>query len=119
MQHSEPQRGHCRQRVRAQPLSQPLHAVENGCTFEEDQRLEHWQPQNQRPQRPQLLAAPHPQLEAQCCCRLVLSPQPLPQRLRLLPQLMAGAAEGHGDARLDRVAQPFEDDAHLVTAEPR
>ena len=28
--------------------------------------------------------------------------------LLLLPQLMAGAAEGHGDAWFDRVAQPLE-----------
>ena len=92
---SEPQRGHCRQRVRAQPLCSPS---ASRCTpskmaaLSKDWRLEHWQPRNQRPQRPparplrdlccdtidvsrlaQLLAAPHPQLEAQCCCRLVLS----------------------------------------------
>jgi len=35
----------------------------------------------------------------------VVSPQLLPRRLRHRPQLAAGAAEGHGDARIERVAQ--------------
>eukprot|EP00964_Phaeocystis_antarctica_P015487 scaffold8570_cov66-Phaeocystis_antarctica.AAC.2 len=34
--------GHGRQRARAQPLRQPLHAVGAGCWLEEDQRLERW-----------------------------------------------------------------------------
>eukprot|EP00964_Phaeocystis_antarctica_P116359 scaffold80296_cov48-Phaeocystis_antarctica.AAC.3 len=55
-----------------------------------------------------------------CCCRLVISPQLLPQRRRQKrPQLAAGAAEVHGEARLERVAQLAEDDALLVTAELR
>ena len=41
----------------------------------------------------------------------------LPLRLRQLPQLAASAAEGHGDARVERVAQLDEDDALLVTAQ--
>jgi hypothetical protein len=49
----------------------------------------------------------------------VISPQLLPRRLRHRPQLAAGAAEGHGDARIERVAQLAEDDALLVTAQRR
>jgi hypothetical protein len=37
--------------------------------------------------------------------------------LRQRPQLAAGAAEGHGDARVEHVAQLAEDDALLVTAQ--
>ena len=58
----------------------------------------------------QLLAAPHPHLAAQCCGRLVISPQLLPKRLRRLPQLIGDAAEVHGDARIEHVAQLGEDD---------
>ena len=44
----------------------------------------------------------------------------LPQRRRQKrPQLAAGAAEVHGAARLERVAQLAEDDALLVTAQLR
>jgi hypothetical protein len=47
----------------------------------------------------------------------MISPQLLPLRLRHRPQLAAGAAEGHGDARIEHVAQLAEDDALLVTAQ--
>ena len=57
--------------------------------------------------------------EAQRCGRLVISPQLLPRRLRQRPQFVAGAAEGHGDARVEHVAQLAEDDALLVTAQRR
>eukprot|EP00964_Phaeocystis_antarctica_P022872 scaffold12773_cov64-Phaeocystis_antarctica.AAC.4 len=49
----------------------------------------------------------------------MISPQLLQQRLRQLPQLAVGAAEGHGDLRIERVAQLAEDDALLVTAQLR
>eukprot|EP00964_Phaeocystis_antarctica_P157586 scaffold127862_cov75-Phaeocystis_antarctica.AAC.2 len=39
------------------------------------------------------------------------------QRLRWLPQLIAGAAHGHGEARLEHVAQLGEEDALLVAAQ--
>eukprot|EP00964_Phaeocystis_antarctica_P102368 scaffold67720_cov63-Phaeocystis_antarctica.AAC.3 len=50
-------------------------------------------------------------------CRLVVSLQLLQQRLRRLPQLIAGAAEVYGGARLEHVAQLGEEDALLVTAQ--
>ena len=56
---------------------------------------------------------------ATSCGHLVISPQLLQQRLRQRPQLAAGAAEGHGDARIEHVAQLAEDDALLVTAQRR
>ena len=65
----------------------------------------------------QLPAAPHAQLEAQRPRGLVFSLQLLPKRLRRRPQLAAGAAEVHGDARIERVAELEEDDACLVTAQ--
>eukprot|EP00964_Phaeocystis_antarctica_P045062 scaffold25924_cov66-Phaeocystis_antarctica.AAC.3 len=73
----------------------------------------------------QHLATPHAKwslscnahLAAQCCGHLVISPQLLQQRLRRLPQLVANATQGHGDARVEHVAQLGEDDARLVTAE--
>eukprot|EP00964_Phaeocystis_antarctica_P126479 scaffold90162_cov56-Phaeocystis_antarctica.AAC.7 len=67
----------------------------------------------------QLLAALHPHLEAQRCSQLVSSPQLLQKRLCRLPQLLAGDAEVHGDARLEHVAQLGEDAAVLVTAQLR
>ena len=67
----------------------------------------------------QLLAAPHPHLAAQRCGDLVISPQLLPLHLRQRPQLAAGDAEVHGDARIEHVAQLAEDDARLVAAELR
>ena len=42
-----------------------------------------------------------------------------PQHRRQRPQVAASAAEGHGDARVNRVAQLDEDDAQLVTAQLR
>ena len=65
------------------------------------------------------LLAPKPHLEAYRCHRLVLSPQLLPQRLCLLPQPAAGAAEVHREARLENAAQMAEDDALLVLAQLR
>eukprot|EP00964_Phaeocystis_antarctica_P108737 scaffold73267_cov67-Phaeocystis_antarctica.AAC.3 len=49
----------------------------------------------------------------------MVSPQLLQQRLRRRPQLVAGAAQGHGEARLEHVAQLGEEDALLVTAQLR
>ena len=43
----------------------------------------------------------------------------LPQRLRRRQQLVADAAQGHGHARVEHVAQLAEDDALLVTAQLR
>eukprot|EP00964_Phaeocystis_antarctica_P021784 scaffold12091_cov69-Phaeocystis_antarctica.AAC.4 len=137
--HAQSEVGHGRQRARAQPRRQPLHAVGAGWPFEEDQRVERWQHRAQRAQRrqvglgealalparvdllrlTQLLAAPHPHLAAQRCGRLVLNPQLRPQRLCRFPQPAAGAAEGHGIARLERVAEVGEDDARHVVAERR
>eukprot|EP00964_Phaeocystis_antarctica_P129977 scaffold93792_cov60-Phaeocystis_antarctica.AAC.4 len=130
--------GHGRQRARAQPLRQPLHAVGAGCWLVEDQLLERWQHRAQRAQQrqfgrgealvvtvnllrlAQLLAAPQPHPEAQRCGRqLVISPQLLQQRLRRRPQLAVDAAEGHGVARVRRVAQMERDTALLVAAEHR
>ena len=129
--------GHGRQRARGQPLRQPLHAVGAGCWLDEVQQLERWQHRSQRAQQRQLvrgeaivvpvdplrlaqrLAAPQPHLAAQRCGSLVISPQLLPRRLRQRPQLAAGTAEGHGDARIEHVAQLAEDDAQLVTAQRR
>ena len=51
--------------------------------------------------------------------RLLLTPALRQQRLRRRPQLVAGAAEVYGEARLERVAQLAEDDAVLVGAELR
>eukprot|EP00964_Phaeocystis_antarctica_P053247 scaffold31252_cov63-Phaeocystis_antarctica.AAC.2 len=125
------------ERARAQPLRQPPYAVGAGCWLAEDQRLERWQHRAQRAQQPQvghgevlavalnllrlaqLLAAPQPHFAAQRCGRLVISPQLLLQLLRRRPQLMAGAAQGHGEARIEHVAQLGEEDALLVTAQPR
>eukprot|EP00964_Phaeocystis_antarctica_P128491 scaffold92278_cov62-Phaeocystis_antarctica.AAC.10 len=136
----EIQRGQGRQRARAQPLRQPLHTVGAGCTgwaFEEAQHLERRQHRSQLAQQRQVgrrevsggpvdlprlaqpLAAPHPQLEAQRCGRLIISPQLLQQHLRQPPHLAAGAAVAHGDARIEHVAQLAEDDALLVTAQLR
>eukprot|EP00964_Phaeocystis_antarctica_P120565 scaffold84286_cov63-Phaeocystis_antarctica.AAC.9 len=116
--------GHGRQRARAQHLRQPLHAV-----------LERRQHRAQRAQQrqvgrgealvepvgrlrlAQLLAAPLPHLEAQCCGRLVLSLQLLQQRLRRRPQLAVDTAQGHGVARVQQVAHAVEDTALLVAAE--
>jgi len=39
----------------------------------------------------------------------------LQQRLRRRPQLVADAAQGHGEERIEHVAQLGEDDALLVT----
>ena len=50
---------------------------------------------------------------------LVVCLQLLPWRLRQLPQLAARAAEGHGDARVEHVAQLDEDDELLVAAQRR
>eukprot|EP00964_Phaeocystis_antarctica_P009801 scaffold5330_cov59-Phaeocystis_antarctica.AAC.4 len=69
-----------------------------------------------------------PHLAAQCCSRLVISPQLRQQHLHRPPQLIADAAERHGDARparsIDRsgrarctVAQLDADDARLITAQ--
>ena len=49
----------------------------------------------------------------------MIGPQLLTRRLRQRLQLAAGAAEGHGDARVEHVAQLAEDDALLVTAQRR
>eukprot|EP00964_Phaeocystis_antarctica_P137595 scaffold102178_cov69-Phaeocystis_antarctica.AAC.5 len=69
---------------------------------------------------PSPLAAPHPHLAAQCCGHLMINPQLLPQRRRQqYPQLVTGAAQVPGEARLERVAQLAEDDAVLVGAELR
>eukprot|EP00964_Phaeocystis_antarctica_P052117 scaffold30492_cov33-Phaeocystis_antarctica.AAC.2 len=65
------------------------------------------------------LLAPNPHLEAYRCQPLVLNPQLLPQRLRLLPQPADGAAEVHRKARLENAAQMAEDDALLVLAQLR
>ena len=54
------------------------------------------------------------QLGVQSCCRLVINLKLLTQPLRKLLQPRSDDAEGHGDARLDRVAQPAEEDAHNV-----
>jgi len=51
--------------------------------------------------------------------RIVVSLQLLALRLRQLPQLAAGAGEGHGDAWVEHVAQPDEDHALLVAAQRR
>ena len=59
-------------------------------------------------------------IAAQRCGHLVISPQLLPQRRRQKHlQLATGAAEVHGEARLERVQQLAEDDAVLVGAELR
>eukprot|EP00964_Phaeocystis_antarctica_P011572 scaffold6407_cov62-Phaeocystis_antarctica.AAC.1 len=133
----EPKGDHGRQRARAQPLCQPLHAIGASCWLGEFQTLERWQHRAQRAQRrqvgrrqacvsrldhlrlAQLLAAPQPHLAAQRCGHLVINPQLLPHRLRRRPQPGAGAAEVQGDARLKRVAQVAEDAAVLVLAELR
>eukprot|EP00964_Phaeocystis_antarctica_P087112 scaffold55232_cov63-Phaeocystis_antarctica.AAC.5 len=47
----------------------------------------------------------------------MISPQLRQQRLRQLPQLMAGTAQVHGGARLEHVAQLCEEDALLVAAQ--
>eukprot|EP00964_Phaeocystis_antarctica_P053282 scaffold31266_cov60-Phaeocystis_antarctica.AAC.1 len=137
MHANEMKRGHGRQRARAQPLRQPLHAVGAGCWLDYDQHHERWQHRAQRAQErqvcrgeafvetvdllrlAQLLAAPYAHLEAQRCGRLMISPQLGQQRLRRRPQLFADAAQGHGNARLEHVAQPVEEDARLVTAQLR
>eukprot|EP00964_Phaeocystis_antarctica_P054190 scaffold31834_cov71-Phaeocystis_antarctica.AAC.1 len=129
-----------RQRARAQPLRQPLHALGAGCRccgFAEHQPLERWQHRAQRAQQrqvgrgeafvervdllrlAQLLAASQPHLAAQRCGSLMISPQLLQQRLRRRPQLIANAAQGYGDAGLEHVAQLDEEDALLVTAQRR
>eukprot|EP00964_Phaeocystis_antarctica_P116416 scaffold80357_cov63-Phaeocystis_antarctica.AAC.3 len=60
---------------------------------------------------------PSPRLVTQRCGGLVVSPQLRQQRLRRRPQLIAGAAQVHGGARLEHVAQLGEEDALLVTAQ--
>ena len=52
-----------------------------------------------------------PQLEAQRCGRLVASLQLLQRYPRRRAQLVAYAAQGHGDARVEHVAQLHEEDA--------
>jgi hypothetical protein len=42
-----------------------------------------------------------------------ISPQLLPPLLRRRPQLFAGTAQGHGEARIEHVAQLGEGDALL------
>eukprot|EP00964_Phaeocystis_antarctica_P146537 scaffold112850_cov66-Phaeocystis_antarctica.AAC.1 len=79
---AEFQPGYGRQRARAQPRRQPLHAVV-GCG-------EALVPTGDCLRLAQLLAAPHAQLVAQRCGRLVISPQLRQQRLRRRPQLIAG-----------------------------
>ena len=49
----------------------------------------------------------------------MVSPQLLMHRLRRLPQLVTGAAEVHGEARFEHVAQLDEDYARFVAAELR
>eukprot|EP00964_Phaeocystis_antarctica_P124924 scaffold88567_cov61-Phaeocystis_antarctica.AAC.6 len=78
---------------------------------------EHSVPSNARSAA--LLAAPQPQLEAQRCGHLMISPQLRQQRLRRRPQLIAGAAQVHGEARIEHVPQLGEEDALLVTAQLR
>ena len=58
-----------------------------------------------------------PQLAAQRCGRLVASLQLLQRYPRRRPQIVADAAQGHGDARVERVAQLHEEDALLVAAQ--
>ena len=58
----------------------------------------------------QLLAAPHAQLAAKRCGRLVVSLQLRQQRLGRRPQPVAGAAKGHGGARVEHVARLLEDE---------
>eukprot|EP00964_Phaeocystis_antarctica_P149501 scaffold116654_cov60-Phaeocystis_antarctica.AAC.3 len=95
--------GHGRQRTHAQPRRQPLHAIGAGCLLDEGQRLERWQHRTQRAQQrqvvrgealalppdilrlAQLLAAPQPQLEAQCCGSLMIGSQLLQQCLYRRP----------------------------------
>eukprot|EP00964_Phaeocystis_antarctica_P035844 scaffold20494_cov69-Phaeocystis_antarctica.AAC.5 len=120
------QRGYGWQSARAQPLNQPLHAH-----LERRQHRAQCRQRRQVSRREvlvdtldrlrlaQFIAAPLPHLAGQPSCRLVLSPQLLQQRLRERPQLAVGAAEGHGDAWIERVAQLAEDDALLVTAQRR
>eukprot|EP00964_Phaeocystis_antarctica_P160407 scaffold131973_cov72-Phaeocystis_antarctica.AAC.2 len=67
----------------------------------------------------QRLAAPHACSAAQRCGLVVISLQLLQQRLRQRPQLAVGAAECHGNAWIELVAQLAEDDALLVTAQLR
>ena len=131
---AEPELGHGRQRARAQPLRQLLHTVGAGCWLVEVQHLDRWQQRAQRAQQLQLLRgetllpaaellrlaqllAADPQLAAQRCSRLVTSLQLRQQRLRRRPQLVADAAQGHGDARVEHVAQLDEEDGVLVAAE--
>jgi len=58
-----------------------------------------------------------PQLAAQRCGRLVVSLQLLQRYPRRRAQLVADAGQGHGDARVEHVAQLDEEDALLVAAE--
>ena len=58
-----------------------------------------------------------PQLAAQRCGRLVASLQLLQRYPRRRPQLVADAGQGHGDARVEHVAQLHEEDALLVAAQ--
>jgi hypothetical protein len=68
----------------------------------------------------QLPAVPHAHLDAQRRGLLVISPQLLLRgRRQQRPQLFAGAAEVHDEARLERVAQLAQDDALLVAAQLR
>jgi len=138
------QPGHGRQRACAQPFRQMMQAVLDEALpalESEDQVLERWQHRAQ-PAKPrqicdkelqekaldlpddlpclaQLPAAQRSHKGAQCCGCLMVGPQLLAQRLRGRSQKGAYAAEIHGDARLERVAQLAEDDAHLVAAEQR
>ena len=55
MHTDELKRGHGRQRARAQPLRQPLHAVWDACwAGEEGQQLERWQHRSQLAQQRQV-----------------------------------------------------------------
>ena len=63
----------------------------------------------------QFLAALMPKLEAQRGGSLMISLQLRQRRLRRRPQLVADAAQGHGAARVENVAQVAEEDALLVT----
>ena len=49
----------------------------------------------------------------------MVDPQLLSKRLRRLPQLAADAAQVHGDARVQHIAQLVEDDALRVLVEHR
>ena len=58
-----------------------------------------------------------PQLAAQRCGRLVVSLQLLQRYPRRRAQLVVDAAQGHGDARVEHVAQLHEDDSLHVAVQ--